>query len=273
MVHKLTQTANLIRQDVISMLTTAGSGHSAGSLGMADIFTSIYFGQILNLNPKKPLDPDRDYVILSNGHICPVLYATLARRGYFDPDRLSTLRQLDSGLEGHPHRGDLPGIENTSGPLGLGLSQACGLALGLRTQRKKNRVICLLSDGEHQEGQTWEAYMFGAKEKLENLLVLIDRNQIQISGPTEKVMPIDPLADKLNAFGWRVEEIDGHNFSQILQVLQNTQDLDDRPRAVICHTIPGKGVSFMENKYEWHGKPPSKEEAKLALEELRKRVP
>lgn len=261
--------AQQIRISIISMLAMAKSGHPAGALGMADVFAVLY-AEILHHRPDEPEWPGRDRVLLSNGHICPVLYATLAHTGYFSVDELSSLRQLGSRLQGHPHRGSVTGVENTSGPLGQGLSQACGLAAALRLEQNSARVYCVMSDGEHEEGQTWEAYLFGAKEHLSNLTVLIDRNGIQIDGPTEKVMPLDPLAEKIKAFNWRVEEIDGHDHSAIEAALLASANQTDQPTAIICRTTPGKGVSFMEGKYEWHGKAPTKEEADLALAELSK---
>lgn len=266
--RQLDRIATSIRKDIISMLTTAQSGHSAGSLGMADVFTALYF-VILNHNPKKPTWPERDRVILSNGHICPVWYATLARAGYFSPKELKTLRQLGSGLQGHPHLGSLPGVENTSGPLAQGLSQAAGLAAAFKMDRHANRIFCLLSDGEHQEGQIWEAYLFASARRLNNLTVLIDRNNIQIDGYTEDIVPLHPLRAKLEAFRWNVLEIDGHNIEAIVDACAQARATQDQPTAIICHTIPGKGVEYMQDNFEWHGKPPNPKQAKEALRELR----
>ena len=260
--------ANKIRKKVIETLEHAGSGHSAGPLGMADIFTALYF-RILKHNPRDPHWADRDRVVLSNGHIVPVQYATMAYAGYFPLSELKTLRQISSRLQGHPHRGSLPGIEVTGGPLGNGLGQAAGMALAARMDRKKHRIYCLLSDGEHQEGATWEAAMFIGKEKLSNLTGIIDRNNIQIDGYTENVMPLEPLKEKYEAFGWHVLEVDGHNFEQIISAVNEAKAITYQPTMIIAHTIPGKGVSFMEGKYEWHGKPPTKEQAQVALAELR----
>lgn len=262
----LRQHAQQIRQSVIRMLERAGSGHSAGALGMTDVFTLLYFWQLRH-RPTEPNWPERDYVLLSNGHICPVWYATLAEAGYFPAEQLMTLRQLGSPLQGHPHAGKLPGIENTSGPLGQGLSLACGLASSLRLQGKPNHVYCLMSDGEHEEGQTWEAYLYGAKQRLDNLTVLIDRNHIQIDGTTEDVSQLEPLVDKIGSFGWTVLEVDGHSFEHVVMAL-NSAVADQQPSVIICNTTPGKGVSFMENDYRWHGKAPTAEEAARALEEL-----
>lgn len=259
--------ANRIRRDIIKMLLAAGSGHSAGSLGMADIFTSFYF-HILNHNPKKPAWPDRDRLVLSNGHICPGLYAAMAHAGYFPIEELLTLRKLGSRLQGHPHRQVLPGIETTSGPLGSGLSQAIGMALAARLDHKKHRIYCLTSDGEHQEGNTWEAVMFAGKNQLSNITAFVDRNNIQIDGNTEEVMPLEPLLEKYEAFNWHVIEIDGHNFEHIVDAVSEAKAIHEKPTMVVAHTIPGKGVNFMENDYKWHGAPPNAEQARAALKEL-----
>ncbi|MEX0895922.1 MAG: transketolase [Patescibacteria group bacterium] len=264
----LAQRAVRIRRGIIIMLAAAQSGHSAGSLGMTDVFTALYFN-ILKHDPRKPQWSERDRVLLSNGHICPVLYATLAEAGYFPRQELFSLRKLDSRLQGHPHVGSLPGVENTSGPLAQGLSQACGLSLALRMDANPARVYALLSDGEQQEGQTWEAYLFAAKEQLHNLTVLIDRNHIQIDGRTEDIMPLDPLATKIESFNWQVLNIDGHDMGAIQLACEEAVAETQKPTAIICNTTPGKGVSFMEGKYQWHGKPPSPEEAEQALAELR----
>ena len=264
----LEQMANVIRQDIIEMLVEAGSGHSAGPLGMADVFTALYF-HILNHNPKKPNWPDRDRLVLSNGHICPVKYAALARAGYFPVEELKTLRKLGSRLQGHPHRGALPGVETTSGPLGSGLSQAAGIALAARMDKNKYRVYCLMSDGEHDSGNLWEAAIFIGKNRLSNITAIIDRNNIQIDGFTEDVMPLEPLREKYESFNWHVLEIDGHNIEAIIDAVNEAKAIYEKPTLIIAHTIPGKGVSFMEQDYLWHGKPPKSEEAKLALHQLR----
>jgi len=264
----LEEIANRVRETIIETLVEAGSGHSAGSLGMADIFTAFYF-HILNHNPKKPNWPLRDRLVCSNGHICPGQYTAMAYAGYFPVDELKTLRKLNSRLQGHPHRGSLPGLETTSGPLGSGISQSIGMALAAKIDNKKHRIYCLTSDGEHQEGNTWEAIMFAGKMKLNNLTVLIDRNNIQIDGFTENVMPLEPLKEKYESFGWHVLEIDGHNFEQIIDAISEAKTIYEKPTVIIAHTIPGKGVSFMERDYTWHGKPPTRKEAELALKELR----
>lgn len=266
-IHELKDISNQIRQDIISMIFQAGSGHPGGSLGMADVFTALYF-QVLNHRSQDPDYPERDRLILSNGHICPVYYSALARAGYFSVEELQTLRKMGSGLQGHPLRGALPGIETTSGPLGSGLSQACGMAWVGKHDQKNWRVICLMSDAEQDEGNTWEAVMFASKYKLNNLTALIDRNKIQVDGTTGEVMPLGSLKKKYQAFGWAVAEIDGHDFEQILGAFEEAREILDSPTLIIANTILGKGVSFMENKVEWHSKAISKGEMKKALEEL-----
>ncbi|MBI3396875.1 transketolase [Candidatus Woesebacteria bacterium] len=267
-VQELEKIANDIRKDIIKMLLKAGSGHSAGPLGMADIFTALYF-EILNFDPKNPKMPERDRLILSNGHICPVLYATMSKVGYFPEEWLWKLRKLGSPLQGHPERKRLPGLETTSGPLGSGLGQACGYAYGARMDGTHFRIFCVCSDGEHDEGNHWEAVMFAGKNKLSNLTVIVDRNNIQIDGHTEDVMPLEPLEDKYKAFGWHTLHIDGHNFEEIIGAVSHARAVYEKPTVIIAHTIPGKGIDFMENKYEWHGKVPDINQAKLALNELR----
>ncbi len=275
----------IIREDIITSLKAAGSGHSAGPLGMADIFTALYFN-VLKHNPKKPQWEGRDRLVLSNGHICPVLYATMANAGYFPKEELLTLRKLGTRLQGHPHRKALPGLETTSGPLGSGLSQAAGMAYGLKIDKKENKVFCLCSDGEHDEGNHWEAVLFAAKNKLDNLIVITDRNYIQIDGNTEDIMPLDPLDAKYKAFNWDVITIDGNDMNAIISTLQKARQnagkkKKKKPLMIIANTIPGKGVDFMENDYRWHGAPPGKvvtertppaeEQADVALEELHAR--
>ncbi|MEM3030551.1 MAG: transketolase [Candidatus Micrarchaeia archaeon] len=256
--------ANTIRQDIVRMLYHARSGHSAGSIGLADIFTALYFN-VLYHDPHNPAWPDRDRLVLSNGHVCPVLYAALANAGYFPKEELLTLRRLGSKLQGHPHRGSLPGVENSSGPLGQGLSQAVGMAIVAKAERKRWRVYCVTSDGEHDAGQTWEAAMLAAKHRLGNLTVIVDRNNIQIDGFTEEVLPLEPFAEKYRAFGWHVLEVDGHNIKKLIDACEESRAIYERPTVIIAHTIPGKGVPFMEFVTEWHGKPPSKEQADEAL--------
>lgn len=267
---KLVRQANVIRRSLIETLVEAGSGHTAGPLGMADIFTYLFFHAVKH-DPKHPTWPDRDRVILSNGHICPIYYTTLAHAGYFPVSELKTLRKYKSRLQGHPHREWLPGLETSSGPLGSGLSQAAGMALADRMDegRAGRRFFyVLVSDGEHDEGQFWEAMMFAAKEKLGSIIVIVDRNNIQIDGYTEDVMPLEPLADKWRAFNWHVQEVDGHNFSDIHAAVGEAQNVFDQPSVIIAHTIPGKGVKEFERKFEWHGKVPNKKEGEMALKEL-----
>ncbi len=264
----LEELANRIREDVIEMLLEAGSGHSAGSLGMADIFTVMYF-HVLKHDPKYPEWPDRDRLVLSNGHICPVLYAAMAHAGYFPIEELKTLRKINSRLQGHPHRTALPGLETTSGPLGSGLSQAIGIALAARLDNKKFRTYCFGSDGELNEGNAWEAILFAAKNKVSNLTLVIDRNNIQIDGYTESIMSLEPLKEKFESFNWHVLEVDGHNMEEFVSAISEAEAIFEKPTVLIAHTIPGKGVSFMERDYRWHGKPPNKQEAKEAMEELR----
>jgi len=280
-IKMLEKKANEIRISIIEMLVEAGSGHSAGPLGMADIFTALYF-HILKHDPKKPDWPERDRLVLSNGHICPVLYATMAHAGYFPLDELKTLRKFGSRLQGHPHREYFPYVETSSGPLGAGLSQAVGMALAERIDNgvsSKRQIYCLMSDGEHDAGNTWEAVMLAGKNKLQNLTAIVDRNNIQIDGYTEDIMPLEPMVDKWKAFNWHVQEIDGHNFNAIVEAVGQAQATFEKPSVIIAHTIPGKGVSYMERDYKWHGtppgvsdmpgEPPKDEQAKIALNELR----
>lgn len=257
-VHQLPAKANDIREDLIKMLVKAGSGHSAGPLGLADIFTALYF-HILTHDPKKPDWDGRDILILSNGHCVPIRYVAMAHAGYFPKEELKTLRQFGSRLQGHPERTRLPGMETTSGPLGSGLSQAAGMALALKMNNDHKRwVYCIMSDGEHDEGNTWEAIMFAAKNKLTNLIPIVDRNNIQIDGPTEQIMPLEDLRAKWEAFGWHVLEIDGHNIQSIIDACSMARAITEQPTVLIAHTIPGKGVEYMEYNYLWHGTPPGK---------------
>lgn len=270
-IKELEKLANDIRISTIEALVEAGSGHTAGPLGMADIFTALYF-HILKHNPKKPDWKDRDYLVLSNGHICPVLYTTMAYAGYFPKKDLMTLRKFGSSLQGHPHRESLKGLETTSGPLGCGLSQTVGMALANRINegtRSDRFFYCLMSDGELQEGNTWEGAMLAGKEKISNLIAIIDRNNIQIEGTTEDVMPLEPLDEKFQAFGWHVIEIDGHNFESIVNAVNEAKAITEKPVVIIAYTIPGKGVKEFERKYEWHGKPPTREEGEMAIKELK----
>ncbi len=270
-IQELEIQANEIRQSIIEMLVEAGSGHTAGPLGMADIFTALYF-HILKHDPKNPAMPERDRLVLSNGHICPVLYATMAHSGYFPVEELKTLRKFGSRLQGHPHREYLPMLENSSGPLGSGLSQAVGMAIADRMDhgRSTNKFMyALLSDGEHDEGNTWEAVLLAGKEKLHNLIAIMDRNNIQIDGFTEDIMPLESVRAKYEAFNWHVIEIDGHDMREIVEAVEQAKAIYEKPKMIIAHTIPGKGVAAFERKFEWHGKPPKREEGEMALKELR----
>jgi transketolase len=252
------------------MLEAAGSGHSAGPLGLADIFTALYF-EILKHDPKKPDWEERDVLLLSNGHCVPVRYATMAHAGYLERKELLTLRKLGSRLQGHPERQRLPGLENTSGPLGSGLSQACGVSLAMRMdgQDKKRWVYVVMGDGEQDEGNVWEAAMLAGKYKLSNVIAITDRNNIQIDGPTETVMPLEDLHAKWESFGWHVIEIDGNDIDAVIDACAEAKAIENKPVMIIAHTIPGKGVDFMEYDFAWHGKPPDHEQAKQALHELR----
>jgi len=267
-VKLLEETANQIRQDVIEMVVGAGSGHVAGPLDMADIFTALYF-HVLKHDPKNPNWEERDRLILSNGHICPVRYAAMARTGYFPVEELKTLRKLGSRLQGHPHRTALPGVETTSGPLGSGLSQAVGMAIAAKMDVKKFNIYCLMSDGEQEAGQTWEAAMLAGKLKLDNLTAVIDRNNIQIDGMTEDIMPLEPLRAKYEAFNWHVLEINGHNFEEIVNAFETAHAIYEKPVVIIAHTIAGKGVDFMEFQYPWHSKAFKPEEVEESLRQLR----
>ncbi len=286
-VRVLEKQAEKIRETIITMLVAAGSGHTAGPLGMADIFTAFYF-HILNHRPIEPEWEDRDRLVLSNGHICPVLYATMAHAGYFPIEECLTLRKFGSRLQGHPERERLPGLETTSGPLGEGLSQAAGMALAFRMDGMKDirclssderhrmsfmgerrRVYCLMSDGEQEEGNIWEAVMFAGKNKLHNLTAVMDRNNIQIDGMTEDVMPLEPLADKYRAFNWHVLEVNGNDIPAFIAAVDEAKTIFEKPTLIIAHTIPGKGVPEIEFDYHWHGKPPTAEEGKRFLKEIR----
>jgi transketolase len=267
--HELELQANLIRQDIIKMLEHAGSGHSAGPLGLADIFTALYF-EIMQHDPKNPAWDKRDIVLLSNGHCVPVQYATMANAGYFERSELMTLRKLGSRLQGHPERTKLSGLENTSGPLGCGLSQACGMALAMRMNKQHHRwLYVIMGDGELNEGNIWEAAMLANKYKLNNIIGIIDRNNIQIDGPTESVMPLEDLRGKWESFGWHVIDVDGNNIEDVIDACAMARAIIEKPVMLIAHTIPGKGVDFMEYDFKWHGAPPNHEQAKEALHDLR----
>ena len=268
-IKQLELIANNIREDIIRMLEHAGSGHSAGPLGLADIFTALYF-DILKQDPKNPDWEERDILILSNGHCVPVRYATMANAGYFERKELLTLRKLGSRLQGHPERKRLPGLETTSGPLGSGLSQAAGIALAHKMDNILHRwVYVVIGDGETDEGNIWEAAMFAANNHLNKLIAIIDRNNIQIDGPTEQIMPLEDYRAKWEAFGWHVIEIDGNDIEAVIDACAMARAIVEKPVAIIAHTVPGKGVDFMEFDFHWHGMPPNLEQANKALSELR----
>ena len=260
--------ANAIRETIIEMIVAAGSGHTAGPLGMTDIFAALYF-RVLKHDPKNPDWTERDRLILSNGHIVPVRYATMAHAGYFPVEECLTLRKFGSRLQGHPERSRLPGLETTSGPLGSGLSQACGMAYASRMNHEKNRIFCAMSDGEHDEGNTWEGAMFAGKNRLSNLTAIVDRNNIQIDGMTEDIMPLEPFKEKYEAFNWHVLEVDGHDIPQFIAACSEAEAIAEKPTVIIAHTIPGKGIHSIERDFRWHGKPPSAAEGKEFLNELR----
>jgi len=267
-IKELKLKANSLRQEVIKMLCHSGSGHSAGPLGLAEIFTALYFN-LLKHNPKKPLDKNRDRLILSNGHVCPIRYAAMAEAGYFPKKELLTLRKMGSRLQGHPHRLDIPALEVSTASLGQGLGVAIGMALAAKLDKQNHKIYCLSSDGEHDEGSTWEAINAAQKYKLDNLINIIDRNYIQLSGNTEEIWPIENLRKKYEAFNWAVIEIDGHDFQEIISAVELAKKIK-QPVCIIAKIIPGKGVSFMEKQYQWHGKTPNKEQSIQAILELEK---
>ncbi|HUC96568.1 MAG TPA: transketolase [Candidatus Saccharimonadales bacterium] len=268
-IAEIKEKANDLRKDVICMLEAAGSGHTAGSLDLADIVAALYFN-IMNFDPKNPSWVDRDIFLLSNGHTVPVQYAAMAEAGFFEKEELKTLRKLGTRLQGHPERVRLPGLENTSGPLGSGLSQASGYAYSLQylDNNKHRFVYVVMGDGELDEGNIWEAAMFAGKYKLSQLIAFIDRNNIQIDGTTENVMPLEDLRGKWESFGWHVIEIDGHNIKSVIDAVNMAKAITNRPCVIIAYTIAGKGVDFMEYDYNWHGKAPNTEQAAKALQEL-----
>lgn len=268
-VKELEEKAMQIRETLIEMLIEAGSGHTAGPLGMADIFTAFYF-HILNHDPEHPQWDERDRLILSNGHIVPIRYATMAHAGYFPIEETKTLRKLGSRLQGHPERVTMPALETTSGPLGSGLGQAAGMAYGAQMDERDFRIYCIMSDGEQDAGNTWEAAMFAGANELGNLTAVMDRNNIQINGMTENVMPLEELVDKYEAFGWHVIEVDGHNIEAFVDAVEQSKAIYEDPTLILAHTIPGKGIDDIEFDYKWHGKPPEKgEQGEEFLEKLR----
>ncbi|MFH1863908.1 MAG: transketolase [bacterium] len=267
-IDQLQKIANEVRQDILKMLLAAGSGHAAGSLGMAEIFTTLYFA-VMNHDSKNPGWEERDRLIVSNGHVCPAQYAAMAHAGYFSHAKLKSYSKFGSFLQGHPERFRLPGIETTSGPLGCGLAQAAGMAYAARMDGARFRVFCIASDGEHDEGNHWEAVLFAGKNNLANLTLIVDRNNIQVDGHTEEVMPLEPLKAKYEAFNWHVLDIDGHNIAEIIDAIGHARAVYENPTVIIAHTIPGKGVDFMEWNSSWHAKAPNAEEMKIALKQLR----
>ncbi|MGZ3497922.1 MAG: transketolase [Vulcanimicrobiaceae bacterium] len=266
-VTELQAHANSVRQGIIRALLSAGSGHSAGSLDMADIFTALYF-QIMRHDPHNPEWPERDRLLLSCGHIAPVRYSAMAEAGYFPTEELLTLRKFGTRLQGHPERTRIPALETTSGPLGEGLAQGVGMALGAKLDKQDWRVYVVTSDAEHQCGLHWEAMMTAGKFKLDNLMCIIDRNFIQIDGSTEDVMPLEPLADKYRSFNWEVFECDGNDIAAFIETVEKAKLVKGKPSVIVANTVPGKGVSYMEGDYTWHGKPPNKTQADEALREL-----
>jgi transketolase len=259
--------ANTARQEIIKMLLEAKSGHTAGPLGLAEIFITLYYDHA-KVDPQQPASVSRDYIYVSNGHVCPIWYVTLAMKGFFPIDHLASFRKINALLQGHPHNETIPGVENSGGPLAQGISQAAGCALALKIDNKPNQVYCFCGDGEQDEGQVWEALMFAANRGLDNLTVIVDRNDIQIDGPTHEIMNLEPLADKYRAFGWYVLEINGHDICEIRRALKRSVAMRGKPTIIIAKTVPGKGVKEFENNYHWHGTPPNAEQAKRALEEL-----
>lgn len=266
--NDLSRMANRLRQDVIEMLLEAGSGHAAGPLDLAEIATALYFN-VMNVDPKKKNDPMRDRLYISNGHTAPIWYAVLARAGFFPVEELKTLRKLGSRLQGHMDRGTMPGVESTAASLGQGLSIACGCAYAGQMDNKPYQTYCILSDGEHDEGSIWEAIMFAGHYKLAHLTAIVDRNNIQIDGPTEQIMTKEPMRDRYEAFGWHVIDINGHNTEHIIDACNEAKAIVEKPVVIIAHTIPGKGVDYMEFDYRWHGSPPDLQQGKAALKQLR----
>ena len=266
-VEELKSMATVIRKDIVKMLTESASGHPGGSLSAADILTTLYFHE-MNVDPKNPKDPNRDRFVLSKGHAAPVLYSALARRGFFDPEKLMTLRKIGSDLQGHPNMNDVSGVDMSTGSLGQGVSTAVGMALAGKLDKKDYRVYSVLGDGELEEGQVWEAAMAAAHYKLDNLTIFVDFNGLQIDGDITKVMSPLPIDKKFEAFNWHVIVIDGHNFEEIIGAIEEAKKTKGMPTCVLCNTVKGKGVSFMENQAGWHGAAPSKEQCEQAIKEL-----
>jgi len=270
-IDQLKRKAEEIRYDIVDMIAEAGSGHPGGSLSAADIGAVLFFNE-MKYDPQNPEWKDRDKFILSKGHAAPLLYTLLAHAGYFERSELKTLRKYKSRLQGHPASYMLPGVEVSTGSLGQGLSISCGIAMAGKMDKKNYRVYTLLGDGELDEGQVWEAAMFAAHKKLDNLCAIVDRNRLQIDGDTEKVMALEPLKAKWDAFGWHTILIDGHNISDILHAFEEFNTIRKKPTIILAKTVKGKGVSFMENIAGWHGKAPNKEELEQALKEIKARM-
>ena len=267
-IEGLKQKANIIRKDIIEQVYSANSGHPGGSLSIADIIAVLYFDE-LNINEKNPNWEDRDRLVLSKGHCAPALYAALSERGYFPKENLKTLRNINSNLQGHPNMNDVPGVDMSSGSLGQGLSVANGMSISAKLDNKDYRVYCILGDGEIEEGQVWEAAMAANKYKLDNLCVIVDNNNLQIDGTIEEVMSSYPIDKKFESFGFNVITINGHNIEEIKSAFKKARETKDKPTCIIAKTIKGKGVSFMENKAEWHGKAPNSEQYEQAIRELK----
>ena len=266
-IEELKSMATVIRKDIVTMLTESKSGHPGGSLSAADIITTLYFKE-MNIDPKNPKDPNRDRFVLSKGHAAPVLYSALARRGFFDPKELLTLRKIGSNLQGHPNMNDVSGVDMSTGSLGQGISTAVGMAMAGKLDNKDYRVFSILGDGELEEGQVWEAAMSAAHYKLDNLTAFVDFNGLQIDGDITKVMSPLPIDKKFEAFNWHVIVIDGHNFEEIIGAIEEAKKTKGQPTCIVCNTVKGKGVSFMENEAGWHGAAPSKEQCAQAIKEL-----
>lgn len=266
-IHNLEKVAQQIRRDIVTMLTESGSGHPGGSLSAVEILTTLYFKE-MNLNAEDTKDPNRDRFVLSKGHAAPVLYSTLARKGYFDPKELLKLRKIGSMLQGHPNMNYVPGVDMSTGSLGQGISTAVGMAIAGKLDNKDYRVFTLLGDGELEEGQVWEASMCAAHYKLDNLTAFVDNNGLQIDGKCEDVMNPGPIGEKFKAFGWHVIEVDGHDFEALIDAIEEARNTKEQPTMILCKTVKGKGVSYMENEAGWHGSTPSKEQCEQALKEI-----
>jgi transketolase len=267
-IQELKEMAKIVRSDIVTMTNKAGSGHPGGSLSAADLLTGLFFGGIIKVDPSDPNWEGRDRFILSKGHVAPVLYSVLARKGFFPVEELWTLRRLDSILQGHPHLQSTPGLDCSSGSLGQGLSVCNGLAIGFKKQNKDNRVYCLLGDGELQEGQVWEAIMTASQQKLDNVCAIVDYNHVQLDGTVEEIKDLGDLCEKWHAFGWNVIELNGHDMEEIISAFEMAKTFKGKPTVLIANTVKGKGVSFMENDCNWHGNAPNDEQLQKALAEI-----